>query len=57
MLSSNVKKVCREIDKVMVKGSKEPLNIYTVICQIQNVKEIDDRFTGFEKKERMLQRA
>ena len=31
MLSPNVKKVCREIDKVMVKGSKDPLNIYTVI--------------------------
>ena len=41
----------------MVKGSKEPLNIYTVIVQFSHIKETDDRFTVFEKKEKMLQRA
>ena len=39
----------------MVKGSKNPIELYTVIVQFESIVETNYRFLGMEKKEKMRQ--
>lgn len=56
MLSSTIKKITREIDVVMVKGSKTAITLYSVIVQLDDMGETEDRFISLDKKEKMYQR-
>jgi hypothetical protein len=44
MLSPTVKKITREIDVVMVKGSLTAISLHSVIVQIDDLVESEDRF-------------
>jgi len=58
VLSSQVRKIVREVDCIKVKGSDVPLKIYTVDVQIDDIVEVTDRFKRQDNKEkkRMLDR-
>lgn len=59
MLSPHVQEYCREIDNIMVKGSKMPIKIYTVDLDTQTLKPKECKYAKFEsgqKKERRLER-
>jgi len=56
LLSERVKMVTREIDRVTVKGSVQPLDLYTVMLNLDHLPETIDRFQGIEKNEKKEQR-
>jgi len=39
ILSEEIKKICREIDTVTVKGSLVPIKLFTVDIDFENLKE------------------
>jgi hypothetical protein len=59
LLSPFVKKYCREIDRVTVKGSMFPIRLYTVDLDIQALKPKECKYANVEsghKKERRLKK-
>lgn len=58
ILSKEVKKLMREVDIVKVKGSEEPMKIFTVDVQVEEIAEVTDRFKKLmiKDKKRMLDR-
>ena len=46
ILSDDIKLLCREIDTVTVKGSIQPVRLFTVDVDFDNMQEKKDRFTG-----------
>lgn len=47
-----VKTYCREIDRVTVKGSIQPVRLYTVDINFEDMEEIPNRFEGMALKEK-----
>ena len=56
IFSTEIKFICREIDKVTVKGSLQPMRLYTVDLDFDNLEEKADRFQNFTLKEKKHQR-
>ena len=47
--------LCRHLDTVMVKGSKQPMRLYTIDLNVKNLIENQSKFVLKEKKHRALQ--
>ena len=56
LLSEKVKTICREIDCVTVKGSKQPIKLFTVDVDTDNMKECKDRCEGLSTKDKKQER-
>lgn len=56
--TKEVKKLLREVDVIKVKGSDEPIKIFTVDVQTEDIAEVTDRFKKLiiKEKKRMLER-
>ena len=52
VLSPGLRRVCREIDVVTVKGSVQPMHLFTVDVDATNLQVIHDRYAGVSKKEK-----
>jgi hypothetical protein len=52
ILSEEIKYVCREIDTVTVKGSIQPVRLFTVDLDVENMKAKPDRFLGYPIKDK-----
>jgi hypothetical protein len=52
ILSNEIKHFCREIDRVTVKGSIEPIRLYTVDLDLDDLEPKVDRFNGMTIKEK-----
>ena len=44
VFSEDIKKLCREVDTVTVKGSKQPMRLFTVDIDVSNLKEKQDHY-------------
>jgi len=56
VFSKEIKWVCREIDTVTVKGSVQPMKLFTVDMDVTKFNEIRDRMEGKTIKEKKAQR-
>lgn len=56
IFSDEIKNVCREIDRVTVKGSIQPIKLFTVDMDINNLEEKPDRFSSMAVREKKAQR-
>lgn len=56
--NKDVKKLMREVDTIKVKGSDEPIKIFTIDVQTEDIAEVTDRFKKLiiKEKKRMLER-
>lgn len=52
MLTEEIKMLCREIDRVTVKGSIMPVTLYTVDIDTDQLKEKKDTLHGFSHHDR-----
>ena len=52
MFTDEIKMLCREIDRVTVKGSIMPVTLYTVDIDTDQLKEKKDNLHGFSHQER-----
>ena len=52
VLTPEVRQICREIDRITVKGSKQPIRIYTVDIEVSGLEETNDRFNKYTIKEK-----
>ena len=52
VLTPEVRNVCREIDRITVKGSNQPIRIYTVEMDVGGLEETNDRFNKYTIKEK-----
>lgn len=52
VLTPEVREICREIDRITVKGSNQPIRIYTVDIDTNNLEETNDRFKTQSMKEK-----
>ena len=50
VLTPEVRTLCREIDRITVKGSNQPIRIYTVDIETNDLEETNDRFSKFNTK-------
>ena len=48
--TEEIKKLCREIDTVTVKGSIQPIRLFTVDLDFESLHEKQDRFLGVDTK-------
>jgi hypothetical protein len=51
-MSDDIKHFCREIDRVTVKGSIEPIRIYTIDLDYSDLEPKVDRFANNSIKEK-----
>jgi DNA repair ATPase RecN len=52
VLTPEVREICREIDRITVKGSNQPIRIYTVDMDVNGLEETNDRFKQQNMKEK-----
>lgn len=52
IFSDEIKMICREVDTVTVKGSIQPVRLFTVDVDFENLHEKKDRFMGKDIKEK-----
>jgi class 3 adenylate cyclase len=52
VLTPEVRQICREIDRITVKGSNQPIRIFTVEMDINGLEETNDRFNKQTTKEK-----
>ena len=52
VLTPEVRQICREIDRITVKGSNQPIRIYTVDIEVSGLEETNDRFNKYTIKEK-----
>lgn len=52
VLTPEVRQICREIDRITVKGSNQPIRIFTVEVDINGLEETNDRFNKQTTKEK-----
>lgn len=52
VLTPEVRQICREIDRITVKGSNQPIRIYTVDMDVSGLEETNDRFNKYTIKEK-----
>jgi hypothetical protein len=52
ILSNEIKHFCREVDRVTVKGSIEPIRLYTIDLVLDDLEPKVDRFNGMSIKEK-----
>jgi len=52
VLTPEVRQICREIDRITVKGSNQPIRIYTVDIEVNGLEETNDRFNKYTIKEK-----
>lgn len=53
--TKRITELCRHLDTVMVKGSKQPMRLYTIDLNVKNLIENQTKFILREKKHRALQ--
>lgn len=51
-MSKDIKSFTREIDTVTVKGSEQPLRIYTTNLEMESLEEVEDRFVDTSSQEK-----
>ena len=58
VLTKEVCKLMREVDTVKVKGSEQPIRLFTIDVQVEELQEITDRFSKLviKDKKRMMDR-
>lgn len=52
VLTPEVREICREIDRITVKGSNQPIRIFTVDIDVSGLEETNDRFSKQSMKEK-----
>lgn len=52
VLTPEVRQICREIDRITVKGSNQPIRIYTIDIDVSGLEETNDRFNKYSIKEK-----
>jgi hypothetical protein len=52
LMTPEVRGICREIDRITVKGSNQPIRIYTVDIDTNGLEETNDRFNKQTMKEK-----
>jgi len=52
ILSADIKALCREIDKVTVKGSTQPVRIFTIDLDYNGLSEKTDKYLNYPVKEK-----
>jgi hypothetical protein len=55
-MSNEIKHFCREVDRVTVKGSENPIRLFTVDLDYSEIEPKVDRFAGMTIKEKKTQR-
>mmetsp|Transcript_43369 Transcript_43369/g.41792 ORF Transcript_43369/g.41792 Transcript_43369/m.41792 type:complete len:217 (+) Transcript_43369:2106-2756(+) len=56
IFTPEIQNLCREIDCVTVKGSKQPMRLFTVDLDFDNLEEQDDKFSNLPIKEKKKER-
>ena len=52
VFTPEVQQICREIDRITVKGSNQPIRIYTVDMELNDLEETNDRFSKLSIKDK-----
>ena len=56
IFNEGIKTFCREIDTVTVKGSKQPMRLFTVDLDFENLESQEDKFASMPIKEKKKER-
>jgi hypothetical protein len=54
MITPSLKKFCRNIDRVTVKGSAKPIRLYTIDLKIENITPPMDKKVKYKSLDDML---